>query len=392
MDVDRSQLKSLRMMCLTSCGLVIGGFELIHVDVRLSVILMFWITMLVTMTLMTRDTVKKKRSYHFILISFVFFFLVASSMLYRLLFFSERVVTLIFYSIGLCFLWTHFELMRARYVKVWKLMIMISLTTVIITSFAMLTLGGIHPLALNLSVFAVTVLSIPSLLYPVFMSIKEYRTYRIPQQLFEILGFLLLLLSFQYFFLFEQIPHPFATEIDVVTIIIGFVGALLLMLAYLYNPAYMHRIPFQMYYLLGYHDSGILFFVRRIRSEHLDEHHEDPNLYLLSGILSSIDTAYRHILQQEIEHSVQKARNMELLFHRDPEKRISYVLIAEQVSWYLERSLSLLLRLTPKELITQASGEMRVVDQGEIDRVIEPLVRQIFPFFNMFEVLELRNH
>ncbi len=362
---------------------------MVDVDVRTAVIILFWMTMLVTVVLMTKDTAKKKRSYHFILVSFVFFFLVASSMLYRVIFFSERVVTLIFYSIGLSFLWTHFELMRSRQVNIFKIVLMVSLTTVIITSFTFLSLDGILPLALNISVLSVTLLSIPSMLYPVYMSIQEYRMYRFPQQLFEIVGFLFLLISFQYFFLFEQLPHPLAPEMDIVTIVIGFIGAILLMMAYLYNPSYMYRIPFQIYYLLGYHDSGILFFARRLRSERLNDLHEDPNLYLLSGILSSIDAAYRHVLQQEIEHSVQKARNMEVLFHRDPEKRISYVLIAEQVSWYLERSLDLLLHLTPKELITQESGEMRVVDQEDIDRVIEPLVRQVFPFFNMLTITEL---
>ncbi len=199
---------------------------------------------------MTKDTAKKKRSYHFILVSFVFFFLVASSMLYRVIFFSERVVTLIFYSIGLSFLWTHFELMRSRQVNIFKIVLMVSLTTVIITSFTFLSLDGILPLALNISVLSVTLLSIPSMLYPVYMSIQEYRMYRFPQQLFEIVGFLFLLISFQYFFLFEQLPHPLAPEMDIVTIVIGFIGAILLMMAYLYNPSYMYRIPFQIYYLL----------------------------------------------------------------------------------------------------------------------------------------------
>ncbi len=87
------------------------------------------------------------------------------------------------------------------------------------------------------------------------------------------------------------------------------------------------------------------------------------------------------MLEQDVTETIQKSPYLEILFLRDPQKKLGYIVIAETHSFYLKQAIRALLHLTsPNLLLTNPEDDQSVlIDQDRVDNMLVHLITNIFP-------------
>ncbi len=282
-------------------------------------------------------------------------------------------------ALGLLFVWIHFQLMSKQMLSMVAFSVLI-----IILSF------GLTLLVLNVAIFSspiltagamasLVIISFFMLISPIKMGFHDFLRNNDIRALAEggsFFGLLLAILGFVVHY-YTQVP-----TVSWLSNLIMIVSAGGLIILYTWNPRLMYRIPFKIWYLLGFHDSGLFFFKKKLEVPVPNSSATaDRRMQYLSSMFTAIDAIFKHILEQDVIVTIQKSPYLEILFKRDPQKKLGYIIIAERHSYYLEQALQALLRLTPSNLLlTNPNDEHSVlIDHECINTVLIPLILEIFP-------------
>ncbi len=255
-----------------------------------------------------------------------------------------------------------------------------------------------------------------TLLYPLRLGLREYRTHGTVKSFLEACNFLLLLggidlLVLQGFMEMEEI-----LGLGLMAAVTSLTGLAIL---YLKEPRWLHRIPFPIYFLMGYHDSGLYFYRKLFQSQlqkSSDLMKQEPssreikhesnitcndvesslmdvvsfdsqNSALISSVLGAIDAIFKHAIGRELKRGVLLARTpVYMVVERDAGLRVAYVLIAQSISWYLALTLRKLLQETPRRLFIDIEERGRALDHGEFESFLNPIIKKLFPYFEMISL------
>ncbi len=317
-----------------------------------------------------------------------------------------------FHGVGLFFIWLHFQLLQDETIPIPMLsfLVMLLTATFLLTGFNVFV--SETPSLFDLNMIILLVLAGLTLVAPIRISLHDFHFHHHRKSLAEASCYALLFVTIachvSNFFFFS--PNTFSMILMQLVANLSLLfstGGLIFL--YTWYPHLMHRVPFHVWYVIGFHDSGMLFFQQEIP-------HSKPNglevkrrLPYLSGMLSAIDAIFKHILEQDVIFTIQKSAHVEMIFQRDPQKRLGYIIIADRHSHYLLRALDTLVKMTtlPKDEDQhqalhqsnhldekkEASQQYPVeddmpslIDQARLNRLIRPLVKKVFPFIFFHEL------
>ncbi len=294
-------------------------------------------------------------------------------------------ISVLFYSIGFVMFWFHYEFMRKERLPSRVLVI----TTTLITILALGIVGTANPQLINKdfalanSFLTFLLLSLISLPMSLQFSINEYLNYRNRQQFIESIGYLLLLIGATLFYI--TFINQFQPLLHVLTLFFASSSALTLSFAYMINPSYLYRIPFDVQHLFCFHDSGLTFYHTTLLRQDIERNQNA--VAFLTGVFTATDAIVKNILAQQVQQASIYGKDHVIYFRRDPSKKIGVAVITTRLSKYLKQWMDVLLEKIPTELVHDANDPMTLkVDETELlEREMNAIVQQVFPYFKIIK-------
>ncbi len=329
-----------------------------------------------------KNTFARFKSVHFISVAFFLAFLGFTSLIVRTV--VEEWwdlglnVTVMFHSLAFAMVWFHFELQRHENLHYGKIYGLALLTTIAGFSLLLWIITEEKQLFSFISILSMMLVAFPATLIPARLSFKEYKENHLKKQFYEGVAFLLVLIGLIMFF-YVSMFRLFDQPIYFASLGVASFGIIILAIIYAREPAYLYRIPFKIYYLVGYLDSGLCFYQKKL--QHRDLKLKENDLDLLSGIMSTIESLFTHILQQEITKTIHYGTNVTVLFKRNTKKKITYIIVAQRASWYLQKALDRLLAETPIHIFPQSEAD--ALNVQKVGKILDPLVQKLFPYFTL---------
>ncbi len=320
-------------------------------------------------------------------------------------------LALLLHAGGLLFVWIHFQLMQHDGIHPisFALMMTMEITAVTLICTWLLRFTTAY-IVIELSIFFVWSMSVIALKTPIWLAVQDFLTRKNRHALGEGIAYKLIFLAIT-----GHVIHFFLGSDEYLFLLIAnmfiLLGAGGLIVLYTKNPQLMHRLPFRVWYLLGFHDSGLLFFKRELHQQFMKVNgtRMKQRLPFLSSMLTAIEALFKHILDQDIIFTIQRSQHLELVFLRDPEKQLGYVIIAEDHSYYLLQALKTLLFLTPLHVFVSSEDKQEqktkarddqsprpsdlqlIVDSKRIEQVLLPLIHRVFPTIKVQSTLIGKN-
>ncbi len=286
-------------------------------------------------------------------------------------------------SIALFFIWIHFQFMQQLRPSLLLVTVQLGLLGISSAGVSIYFSMFARSLLVTLTIVNLTILTLIALLGTIKFNIFHYLERNDIFSLLEGVNFIFLLLSIIGHDVYYFHGSPLLRLFSGMLLLIGSTGLIVL---YTWRPHLMYRIPYSIWFLLGYHDSGMFFYRKQVNLE--DEtvlNGSKRRMPYLSSLLAAMNALFKHVISQEVVETVQKSHYMELLFIRDPSRQIGYLLIAEKHSRYLKQALLALLRLTPVNELFQCSSsvdstrESFIIDTQNVTTTLRPLIRKLFP-------------
>ncbi len=375
---------------------------------RLAAALFYWMTVLMATIIVFLDSRKRMKYGHVLTFAFGSLLLGSTSLIIRQFLPNAwelgLAISMLAYAVGVLIFWLHFELMTKERPSTW----MIVPATMLMTLLGIGIVGttGIHffhdSSALFFSFTGLLIMAVFSLSRPLLFATREYIRYHQRQPFLEATGYLSLLAAAINFY-FDYMWNRFDTIYNSITIILGALGVLMVIMAYLLNKAYLYRLPFDVHYLFCFHDSGINFYQRRLtrkpveiddannktRAATADDDDENQVIFL-TGILGATEAIFKKILQRQVKEIKISCDDLYLFFARDQSKRIGVGVICQSITWYLKQAIKHLLESIPPDIITMEGdpSTMKIIEHHVLQENITPLVKNAFPYFTILTVLE----
>ncbi len=289
-------------------------------------------------------------------------------------------LSITFYTVAVTLFYAHFQLSRTDFFEKWKIgIIILLLNGVILHNQLSIILQAIDThfgLTTHFLIFLLT--SYLGLIIPIIITIQEFRLYRIKQQFIEGIGFAILLLGANLLTV-AFFTNSFGSLTYLISLFCAALGGSFLALAYLINPAYIYRVPFEFYSILGFHDSGMVFYQQEML--HLGIEKSEKRTKLIGSYLTTIKSYFKMFLEQEMQEFIQQGDAMVVYMKRDPLKKIGYAVITTKSTWYLRRIIKRLLDETPGDLIEDDQAEP--LDIKQMREILDPIVKRLFPYFEL---------
>lgn len=190
---------------------------------------------------------------------------------------------------------------------------------------------------------------------------------------FMLLGIGFILVSIADWFDFHP-PQPiWAADIDTLSGVFQALGLIVLTVTFAVNINYIYRLPFDIHILMVVYKSGNTIFVQRLKTKRRLEELEP---HLVSGFLSALNSLFGTIFEKRTYIQKIEGKNTKILFETG--RYATAIIIAERVSYHLERSLDRYLKdFEDKfhQLLNKREPNMRKFEVGA-----QKLLRSHFPF------------
>ncbi len=362
---------------------------MVHLDaviiLRIFFSLMFSLTVGLTGTIIISDSIKRLRIFHPIGVGLISMgiggiFLIYRSLVYPSFWHEGITFSFLFYTTGFLFFHVHNDLLRNEKVNTIKLTFNGSL---ILTTFILQLLWMLdYPVALVISfysaLFILFAVGVPSLLPLIYGTIQDLSRLRIRNQVAELLGFGGLLLTITSSSIANILELQFDPIYVYLTLLAAAFSGASLFYAYTTDRTYLYRFPYKIYYLLGYHDSGMTLFQLEIVNPEFNLNHRE--VLLVNTTLRTIEVAVKQLLKAELRENVVKTDTVKFMLNRAPQKKITFGVISEKITWYLRRSMEMMLESFSMGILSEKDGEVPILDNLNIQAEVFRTLERVFPY------------
>lgn len=161
--------------------------------------------------------------------------------------------------------------------------------------------------------------------------------------------------------------------------ILPMTGLFLFLLAYLTNVDYLYRLPNDVFLLLVLHNSGIAMHSVRFRTRAQVEIDE----MLFSGMISAIKSVFNELFRFKPDLNIRTITSEGLYVLIDSGPKISTIVVSDQLSYFLDKSLKRYRREFEREFTEQIDSGVDEVSQFNHATTLLP---EIFPYLVVEEV------
>ncbi len=306
-------------------------------------------------------------------------FLVYRALVYPQFWYEGISFSFIFYSAGFFLFKVHHVLTKQERFNVQLLLgfsFIISIT-ISLQLFWLVNDETLRKISFQASSLTVFLVGVPTLLVLIHDALKDVISFRIKNQVAELIGYVTMFITLVSSVITHAVGLNFHPVYVFVTLFASAFSALSLFYAYATNRAYLYRIPFKIYYLVGYHDSGMTFFQLEIPNPKFSLDRRE--VLLVNNILSTIDVAVRHLLKQELQENLVKCKHVCFYLHRNPQKRIIFGVISERLSWYLRKSMeTMTTSFSSRQLFRD--GEIPLLEEEHVHSEMMRVLKKTFPY------------
>ncbi len=282
---------------------------------------------------------------------------------------------LFFLGLGFSLLWIHQDLSRhAKMPQATIIFITTSLVGMVtIISFRVL-FPEINEHGLIIMNFLTVMVALSSLTVVIALSVREFKILKTKYlSVIEIVGHFAWTVGISSEILFLHLLID-----EIVWSLVAAIGISLILLLYLKDEVYLHKITRNIFYFFLYHDSGVNLFHVPLHHRYLINEIQEHQSFLVGGVFSAIDSIFRKLLQQEIVRGIYLGKSYSMYFCRDARKKLAVVLLADEVPIYLQQTIRRFLTVLPSEV--EALNQGKVVETKTMRKLILPHFQKMFPY------------
>lgn len=162
--------------------------------------------------------------------------------------------------------------------------------------------------------------------------------------------------------------------------LITFIGLVLLVSVYIFNPDYLYRMPVPIHGVIMYNSTGIAIYSRQVRNKGF-EVSKIPD-QLMSMSITAVSSILTESLDTAAELQLIDARHRVLLF--ESRNQLTVMLICDRATYFVKRSLRLLLDSLSEDAYATLTAEAYNKDE-EVEEELDSAVKDALPYVVFIE-------